>query len=353
MTFLRPELLWLALVLPAIVAACLLLRAAARQRAELREPQLLWLQRSRQSVPQWQRYLCVALLLVALGIIGASIAGPRSSLPLFADQRTIVLAMDVSGSMAAEDIAPTRLAASQMAANALVNESPPNMRIGLIAYGEEARVLQTPTYDRRSLHQAIDRMKADGGTAMGDGMLLALSTIFEEPSVATANLDVPDAAHSQMRTKGAKPPAQQLPAATPATAASMKQAKAAAIVLLTDGKNSDGVDPMMAAQIARVKGVKVYTVGFGTKGGVVRLGPNYSVRTPIDEPALKAIAQATDGNYFHAESGDELTRIYRDLRQRLQGDQDRTEVTALFAIAAAMLSLLSAGLSLMWFGRIA
>jgi Ca-activated chloride channel homolog len=355
MTFLRPELLWLALVLPALFAACLVGRSHARRRAAVQQRNVLWMQRGQPPATRWPRMICVGLLLIALVTIGASIARPQSSLMLFADQRTIVLAMDVSGSMAAEDIAPSRMGAAQLAAKTLVGESPANVRIGLVAYGQEARVLKAPTFDRQAVKRAIDQMKPDGGTAIGDGIMLALSTIFEgsdgEKSIAQLNVETADASHSQLRTKASKAPMRQPPTQSPPAAAA--RIKTAAIVLLTDGKNSDGMDPMAAAQAAAGKGVRVFTVGFGTKGGVVRMPGNYSVRTPLDDATLKAIALTTEGDYFHAESEAELTGIYRELRQRLQGDQARTEVTALFAIAAAILSLISGGLSLLWFGRIA
>ena len=338
MTFLRPELLWLGLFLPLLpMAYALLLRR--RRRAAAQHP--LWLGRQGAGAREWQRHVSPGLLLTATGVLLVATAGPRVTLRLATEQRTIILAMDVSASMQARDIAPTRLGASQAAAKALALQLPSNVRIGVVVYADDAHLVQPPTLDRREVVEAIDRMSVQGGTAIGDGMVLALSALFPGHGIG-------------LTEAGAQPPASRpttgVAAFTPVAPGSYRSA---AIVLLTDGNNSAGTDPLDAARMVAARGVKVFTIGFGTASGTLAGPENSSVLVRVDEDTLKKIAQTTGGEYFRAASAAELTRIYRGLESRFEINERETEVTALFAAAGAFLSLLAAGLSLFWFGRIA
>jgi len=319
MGFVRPEWLWLALLVP----ACALGYVALSRRRPARLLPRLAVERA----PAWQRHLAPLALLVAAALLLVAAGGPTAPITVPTDRRTLILAMDVSGSMEGRDIAPTRLAAAQAAAKALIAELPRGVRVGVVAYADNAHVVQAPTAHREAALAAIERMKVEGGTAIGDGMLCSLGAIFPEGDAAK--------------------PAPHPPGGGPGWY------RSAAIVLLSDGQNSLGADPMEAARQVALRGVRVYTIGFGTPAGTM-IGPdNSQVLVRLDEDALKRIAAATGAEYFRATSGVELRRVYQDLQGRLELDREEIELSALFALAGALLVALAAGLSLAWFGRIA
>ena len=335
MRFTQPELLLLELLLPLLLLA--LMRAPRRGPASgARGARLL--QQLRASGPSgWPRHLPLALLLLALGALLAATARPTMPLWLLTGQRTIVLAIDASGSMSATDVQPDRLSAAKRSAKALVDALPPNVRVGVVAYADDARLVQAPTLQHDEAMWAIDTIRADGGTAIGEGILAALDAAL--PAPASGQTDTAD------RQAPAAAPAQ--PAPTPGSY------RSAAIALLTDGRNSSGRDPLQAAQRAAQLGVKVYTVGFGTPDGTLRGGPeSLSIPVGLDEPLLQAIARTTAADYFCAATGAELARAFEDLQSRLGLQKVELEVTALFALVAALFGTLGAGLSLAWHGRI-
>jgi Ca-activated chloride channel family protein len=253
---------------------------------------------------------------------------------LASEQQTIILALDASGSMEARDIEPNRLQASQAAAKALVQVLPRLVRVGVVSYADSPQLVQPPTLHRDDVLAAIERVRLAGGTAIGDAMVLSLATLLPGERVIEAGAP---AAFG----RGAREPVRP------------GSYRSAAIVLLTDGQNSSGMSPLEAARIVAGHGVKVYAVGFGTREGVL-VGPeNTAVQVGLDEDTLRGIAEATGGEYFRAGSAMELRRVYAGLESRLVVGREDTEVTALFAAAAALLIVLGAGLSLCWFGRIA
>ena len=330
MSFTRPELLWLALLLalPLWGYVALLRRhraTAARYRC---------LRLAGPSQRGWRRHLSPVLLLLAAATLLLSTAGPQARLPLASEQRTVILAIDASGSMQARDVQPTRIGACQAAAKSLVADLPRNVRVGIVAYADNALLVQPPTPDRQAALAAIDRIVVDGGTAIGDGVVVALAAIFPDQGIAVPDPD-------------ARPAPPRAPAVAPGSY------RSAAIVLLSDGQNSAGSDPLEAARMAAERGVKVYTVGFGTADGAL-VGPeNGGILVRLDEKTLAQIAAATGAQYFHAASGGELRRVYQGLETRLRVDDRPTELTAPLALAAALLVALGAGASLWWYGRIA
>ena len=333
MRFTHPELLLLELLLPLL----LLVYLRARRRGEaacLRYDRLL--QGLRVSRSGWRSHAPLVLLLAGLGVLIAAIACPSMPLWLLSGQRTLVLAMDASGSMSARDVEPDRLTASKRSAKALVQALPPNVRVGVVSYADDARLVQTPTLQHESVLAAIDAIQADGGTAIGEGILVSLQAVLPprhhaiEPAPAAAM-------HPAAASANAKP----------------GWYRSAAIAVLTDGRNSAGRDPQEAAHLAALFGVKVYTVGFGTPGGVLRDGPDsISIPVGLDEPLLQAIAQTTGADYFCATSGQELARVFEGLQSRLGLQKMELEITALFALVAAILSAVGAGVSLARTGRI-
>jgi Ca-activated chloride channel family protein len=318
MGFVRPEWLWLALLVPACAFGYALL---PRRRPAL-APRL-----AVERAPAWQRHLAPLGLLVAALLLLVAAAGPTAPLTLPTDRRTVILAMDVSGSMEGRDIAPTRLGAAQAAARSLVAELPRGVRVGVVAYADNAHLVQAPTAHHDAAIAAIDRLKVEGGTAIGDGILCSLAAIFPDG----------DGARASLRSEAHRP----------------GWYRSAAIVLLTDGQNSFGADPMEAARQVALRGVKIYTIGFGTAAGSM-IGPeNSQVLVRLDEDALRQIAEATGAEYFRAASGVELRRVYQGLQSRLEMNRDEIEVSALVALAGAVLVVFASGLSLAWFGRIA
>ena len=346
LNFLWPEMLWLALLMPVLILLYVwLLRR--RKKLVIRYASLSLVRDALRRGIGWRRHLPPALLLLALGALVVAAARPVAVIKLPTQQQTIMMAMDVSGSMRATDVAPDRITASQAAAKEFANALPREVRIGVVAYAGTAQLVQPPTLSREDVIAAIERFQLQRGTAIGSGIVISLATLFPE-----AGIDL-----SQITGQRA------FPRASPGKAASTASAEIkdvppgsyefAAIVLLTDGQNTVGIDPMDAAQMAASRGVKIFTVGFGTKEGETIGFEGWSMRVRLDEDTLKKVANLTHGEYFHAGSGADLKKVYEALKSRLVFEKRETEITALFGDAAGLLVLLAASLSVWWFGRVA
>lgn len=343
MNVLWPDMLWLLLALPALAGAYVVL--LRRRRRALRYASLSLVRAAAGPGPGWRRHLPPLLLLAALALAIVATARPSATLTLPDEQRVILLAIDVSLSMSATDIAPTRLAAAQAAARRFVAEQPPDVRIGIVSFAGTASLVQPPTRMHEDLNAAIDRLELDRHTAIGSGILLALATLFPEDGAELQNAMLgtdgdPAARGTHPKSAPARPPAVE-PGSFPS----------AAIILLTDGRRTTGPDPVEAARMAAERGVRVFTVGFGTTEGAVLSGDGWSIYMRFDEEALKAIADITRARYFYAGSADELSRVYGELNTRFVLERRGTEITALFAAAAAGLALVAAALSVWWFSR--
>jgi Ca-activated chloride channel family protein len=339
LNFLWPEMLWTAAALPVLVALYLWL--VRRRRDSLEYSNLGLVRQAMQSGRAWRRVVPPGLLLLAGIAMVLAAARPTAPISLPSSRQTIVLVMDVSGSMIAKDVAPDRLMASQIAAQEFVSELPANIRVGVVAYGGSAHLVQTPTLNREHVIRSIQRFQLQPGTAIGSGLVVALATLF------------PDAGYDVLRLsgKGGKAMSDFL-ADGPRTFAEPGSETSAAIVLLSDGKNTMGPDPLLAAQLAAERGIRVFTVGFGTPEGVIIEFGGWRMKVQLDEETLRGIASLTRGQYFAAPSGTQLDVVYRALKSRLVVEEEATEVTVFFANAAAILTLLSAGLSVWWFGRV-
>jgi Ca-activated chloride channel homolog len=337
MTFQWPELLWLLLAVPALVAAYVML---LRQRKKL-ALQYASLSLVRDSVGMGlRRHIPPLLLLLALALMIAATARPNAVLTLPSQHETVILAMDVSGSMRATDVQPTRLAAAQAAAKAFVADQPENVRIGVVAFAGTATVAQAPTRNHEDVLAAIDRFQLQRATAIGSAIVVSLATLFPDAGIDLATLTYAG--------EGRKPvkPAPSFKPVPPGSYTS------GVIVLLTDGQRTTGPDSIQMARLAAERGVRIYTVGVGTPKGTIVGIEGWSMRVGLDEETLKAVADITRGEYFYAGSAVDLRKIYESLRSRLVLERKRTEVTALFAAAAALLVVVSAALSLAWFNRI-
>ncbi|WP_140628478.1 VWA domain-containing protein [Methylibium rhizosphaerae] len=343
MTFLWPQFLWVLGLLPLLVLTYWwLLRR--RKRSAVRYASLGLVKAAMGGGPGWRRHVPPLLLLVAIAALLLAISRPAAIITLPLQQETIILAMDVSGSMRAEDVQPNRLVASQIAAKAFVGELPRHVRVGVVSFAGTAAVVQAPTHSREDVVAAIDRFQLQRGTAIGSGIVLALATLFPDAGIdlsqITGQRNMPQALGEKKDPK-------------PFTPVPPGSYTSAAVILLTDGQRTTGPDPMDAAKMASERGVKVYTVGFGTTNGEIIGFEGWSMRVRLDEETLKNVANLTHAEYFYAGSATDLKKVYDTLTSRLVFERKETEITALFAAAGALFAVLAAGLSLWWFGRVA
>ncbi len=352
MVFLWPDLLWLLLALPLLVLLYVwLLRR--RKAAVLHFPALALAREAQGARSRWRRHVPPLLFLLGLAALLVAAARPLAVLTLPSQQQTIMLAMDVSGSMRAADVQPDRLTAAQNAAKAFIADLPRHVRVGIVAFAGSAQLAQLPTQNHEDLARAIDSFQLQRGTATGNGILLSLATLFPDTGIDVSALGGRQAMmRPQSIDEVGKPPhrdgrgADRPPPVAPGSYTS------AAIIMLTDGQRTTGVDPLEAAQWAADRGVRVYTVGVGTVAGETIGFEGWSMRVRLDEDTLKAVAQRTQAEYFHAATAADLKKVYETLSSRLTVEKKETEVAALFALAGAALLVLAGLLSLWWFGRV-
>lgn len=277
-----------------------------------------------------RRHVVPVLFLAALVLLLLGVARPQAMVAEPRREGTVVLAFDVSGSMAATDLAPTRLEAAKAAARTFVEEQPPSIRLGVVAFGETGLITQQPTTDRAAVLAAIGRLRPAGGTGVGRGIQSALSAI----SGKTVRLD----------SSGTG----SLEAAGP----DLGFHPSAAVVLLTDGENTAEPDPLQVAEVSSTAGVRVYPVGLGSPQGTVLEIDGFQVATALDEPLLRQIADTTDGRYFAAADERSLTQVYRSIPPTFSLQPRMMEITALVCLVAGLVLLVGVGLSMVWFRRV-
>jgi Ca-activated chloride channel family protein len=345
MQFLWPQFLWLLLALPLLVGLYVLLLRRKKKMA-VRYASLSIVKEAMGVRQQVRRHIPPALFLLAMAALLLAAARPVAVVTLPSNQQTIILAMDVSGSMRATDVQPNRLVAAQNAAKAFIQELPRHVKVGIVAFAGSAQVAQLPTVNREDLVTAIDRFQLQRATATGNAIVISLATLFPD-----AGIDLESMQAGRERQRGFSLDADKKPKKefTPVAPGSYPSA---AIIMLTDGQRTTGVDPLDAAKLAADRGVRVYTVGIGTVDGETIGFEGWSMRVRLDEETLKAIANKTSAEYFYAGTAQDLRKVYETLSSKLTVEKKETEISALFAMAAAALVLLSAGLSLFWFNRI-
>lgn len=345
MKFLWPELLWLLVALPALAALYVWL-LARRKKAAARYASLTMVREAIGAGPAFRRHLPPFIFLLALGAMLVAVARPTAVVMVPSQQQTIILAMDVSGSMRAKDVQPNRLVAAQEAAKAFLAGLPAQVRVGVVSFAGTAAVVQQPTRNREDVIAAIDRFQLQRGTAIGSGILVALATLLPDAGIDVSALlgERPNA--RKPPPQAAREPQKPFKPVPPGSYGS------GAIILLTDGQRTAGPDSLEAAKMAAERGVRVFTIGVGTRGGEVISFEGWSFRALLDEETLKDIANLTRGEYFHAGDASQLKTIYQNLNTRLVFERKETEITAFFAAGAAALALLAALLSLAWFNRI-
>jgi len=339
MTFLWPEMLWALLALPMLVAAYIMILQRKKKLA-VRYANLAMVREAMGASQRIRRHIPPAFFLLALAAMLLALARPQTTITLPTQHETVILAMDISGSMRATDVEPNRLVAAQNAAKQFVSEQPENVRVGVVAFAGTATVAQAPTRNREDVIAAIDRFQLQRATAIGSAIIVSLATIFPE-----AGIDVGAMMYGSERKadKSDKPAVKPVPPGSYASAV---------IILLTDGQRTTGPDSIQAAKMAAERGVRIYTVGVGTPEGKIIGFEGWSMRVRLDEDTLKAVADITRGEYFYAGNAVDLKKVYQALNAKLVMERKKTEVTALFSGLAALLAVISAALSLAWFHRI-
>ena len=333
MTFIWPLALLSLLSIPVLVGFYLLLQRRRRRiAADYSSLGLVQNQKSRSI--GFRRHIPTIVLLAGLSTLMVTSARPQTLVSLPRIEGTVILAFDVSGSMAATDLQPTRMEAAKAAAREFVKKQPPSVVIGTVAFSDSGFSVQPPTNDKDAVLASIDRLSPQRGTSVANGILVSLKAI-ETNNQSThfyTNLT-------------------PTPEASP-TPVAPRQHGSAVIVLLSDGENNERPDPIAAAQAAADRGVRVYTVGLGSTGGTTLHVNGFTVHTQLDEVSLQQIAQITGGTYYNATSAQDLTKIYGGLDPELVIRPEKIEVTSIFAGASAAVLMLGGLLSLFWFSRL-
>ena len=338
MNFLWPGNLYLVLFVPALIAAYVWAQRR-RQKYALRYASLSLVREALGKGPGRKRHIPPALFLIALFFMVLGTARPETVVVVPVQEGTVILAIDVSGSMLAEDLKPNRMEAAKDAAKLFVAKQGPDVKLGVVAFSGDAQIVQTPTKDHDMVIAAINRLRPQRATAIGRGMLASLDAIF---------LDSEETAPSVIALhRLAGEPTGPTPPPVPVGAD-----HTATIVLLSDGQNNQFPAPQQVIEDAASRGIRVYTVGLGSADGTVVRIQGRSVRTRLDEATLKAIAEGTDGQYFNASNEKDLRAVYENLSTQLVFRQQKTEITAILTAIAAVFSMIAAALSLFWFNRI-
>ena len=283
-----------------------------------------------------RRHIPAMIFLAGISILLFSLARPQATVGVPKIEGTVMLTFDVSGSMAAEDLQPTRIEAAKAAAREFAKKQPTGISIGVVVFSDGGISVQPPTENREETLATIDRLVPRRGTSVGNGILVALNTIAvdagDPPILNTNDLS-------------------QDPAVTPVEAP-QGWYPSAVVVLFTDGENNQDPDPALAAEMAADLGVRVYTVGIGTTAGTTIEVEGMTVHTALDEAMLQYIASETGGMYYNAGNEAELDRIYSDLEPKLSIKPEEMEMTSIFAGLGMIVFLLGGMLSLLWFGHV-
>ncbi|MBL0420906.1 VWA domain-containing protein [Ramlibacter sp. AW1] len=346
MQFLWPQYLWLLLALPLLVLLYVFVLRRKKKLA-LRYASLSMVKEAMGAGQSMRRHLPPLMFLLALAAMLMAAARPVAVIALPSAQQTIILAIDVSGSMRATDVEPNRLVAAQNAAKSFIADLPRHVKVGIVAFAGSAQVAQLPTMNREDLVTAIDRFQLQRATATGNAIVISLATLFPDHGI---DLNAMQGGRERMR--GFAIDAERRPEKKEFTPVPPGSFTSAAIIMLTDGQRTTGVDPLEAAKMAAERGVRVYTVGVGTIDGETIGFEGWSMRVRLDEETLKAIANRTAADYFYAGTAQDLKKVYQSLSSKLTVEKKETEISGLFALAAALLSLLAGGLSMLWFNRI-
>ncbi|NPV75006.1 MAG: VWA domain-containing protein [Anaerolineae bacterium] len=344
MIFLWPSMLFMLLLLP----LALWLYLTTQQRRRLSETVFGYssqaLGENRRS-PGWRRHFAPLLFFLSLGLLLVALARPQARLRLPRLEGTVILVMDVSGSMAAKDAEPTRLEAAKEAARAFVTNRPETVQIGIVSFSGSGFAVQPPTNDEQMLLAAIDRLKPQSGTSLGQGILTALNTIAVDAGLEAAEQTATPAAQNQFQQE--LRPGEDLLVNLPEGTF-----PPAVIVLFSDGENNQSIDPVRAAQSAAERGVRIDALGFGSVAGTILEVEGFNIYTALDETALQQITQTAGGSYYNFQNEQDPKAVFANLNPQLVVKPETMEITSLFAAASGVLMLVGAVFSMAWFKRL-
>jgi Ca-activated chloride channel homolog len=329
-----PGLLWTLLLVPVALAAYLLAQRR-RSRYTVRFTNLDLLANVVSAKPGWRRHVPPAFYLLALAALMISLARPQAMALVPKEQATIILVMDVSGSMNATDVQPTRLVSSQRAATTFIEQLPAKFRVGIVSFASTAQTLTRPTTDRPAVYEAVASLHAEGATAMGDGIERALD-VKRPPTPPSTDAVARQASNAPSPETGSEAPL--------------------VVLLLSDGANTQGrTQPMEAAADAKALGVPVFTIALGTDQGMVDVpdetGNLRRIPVPPDELTLQRIAETTGARFFAAPSTRELKNVYDQLGSKIGFVREKQEITVVFAATGLLFLVAGAAMSLVWFSR--
>jgi Ca-activated chloride channel family protein len=333
MSFIWPAMLYLLLLLPLVIGVYIVL-SRRRQRAAARYGTFGLAQQSQTRSLGARRVIPAFFFLLALITLFVSLARPQTVISVPRVVGTVVLAFDVSGSMAAKDMEPTRMEAAKAAAEAFIQRQPRTVQIGIVAFSDSGLTIQAPTNDQDVLLAAIKRLAPKRGTSLADGVLASLQMI--------ATVGKTDTHFYSNLTPAPTPTPTPMPKGTYSPAA---------IILLSDGNNNETPDPQAAAQAAVARGVRIYTVGIGSAVGTNLDINGFTIHTQLDDTALRQISDLTNGAYYSADNAQDLLKIYQNINTQLVVKPEDTEVTSIFAGAGILFLLIGAAFSLLWLGR--
>ena len=343
-----PFMVWSLLLLPVLWVVYVLLDRRSR-----RWGQALGVQPPPAGIrARWRRHAPAVWCAVGLAILLLALTRPRAVLLLPTRTEAVMLVMDSSGSMRADDVKPSRLHAAQAMAREFVSQQPPTVKLGIVSAAATANVVQGPTHDRDALLQAIDRLNLQPGSAMGAGLIIGLSTLLPASGLDVNKLLNPEAASAAAPTPA--PLSQRLPdKAAPAVALEPGSNASTALVMFTDGQSNTGPDLIKMARVVADRGVRVYTIGVGTPEGVVLKAEGFQARVKLDEAPLKQVAEITRGEYFRVANTQDVQRIYQSISSRIvMQEHQQTEVTALVLGMGMLWLVLGAGWGVMRRGRV-
>ncbi|MBX3038863.1 MAG: VWA domain-containing protein [Anaerolineales bacterium] len=333
MTFIWSSMLWSLILIPLLIWLYLRMQKRRSQLA-LRYGSLGLVTQS--STVNSRRHIPAILFLLGMIILFIALARPQMVLGLPNREGIVILAFDVSGSMAAQDFEPNRLEAAKQVAIDFVSRQPPTVRIGVVAFSEGGFSVQIPSNDQAAIIESIQRLTPQRGTSLANGIIVSLNTIANVTGQAPI-----------MGFDDAQAPAPLVPVDP-----ELIEEEAAVIVLLTDGENNMNPDPVEAARFAYERGVRIHTIAVGSVEGTTVTVNGVTVFTQVNEAGLKQISELTGGLYFNAQNEEELAEVYESIEPNFVFDPEETEVTAVFAGLSILILLTGGLLSLLWFSRV-
>jgi Ca-activated chloride channel family protein len=346
MNFLWPELLLLFLILPALVVVYLRL-LHRKKKLSMRYASLSIVKEAAGSGRNIRRHVPPLLLLIALTLMIVAIARPAASIALPSHSSTVILAIDTSMSMLERDIEPSRIAAAQSASRQFVAALPRDTRIAIVSFTDTASVVLRPSSNIHEILSAINALSPQSSTAIGSGIFVALQQIFPDIEFGPTSSN-PQPSSSATTSSNASPPKEPTRRTDKIKPKKPGSYPYATIILLSDGRSTEGPDPLEASRVAAERGVRIFTVGVGSNTSP----PDPTLAPELDERLLKHVAMLTGAAYFYAGTAMDLSKIYKNLHTRLILEKKHAEVTVLFSALATVFALLSGLLSLIWFNRI-